>query len=42
MTGDYTMEKAPLYHLDGDIDDKALADLKAKEGATTEGATEGA
>jgi adenylylsulfate reductase subunit A len=32
-TGEYTMEKAPLYHLVGDIEDKALADLKAKEGA---------
>ena len=30
-TGEYTMEKAPLYHLVGDIEDKALADLKAKE-----------
>ena len=29
-TGEYTMEKAPLYHLVGDIEDKALADLKAK------------
>ncbi len=32
-TGEYTMEKAPLYHLVGDIEDKALADLKAKETA---------
>ncbi|KHF24706.1 adenylyl-sulfate reductase subunit alpha [Solemya velum gill symbiont] len=32
-TGEYTMEKAPLYHLVGDIEDKALADMKAKEGA---------
>jgi len=32
-TGEYTMEKAPLYHLVGDIEDKALAELlKAKEG----------
>ena len=31
-TGEYTMEKAPLYHLVGDIEDKALADLKAQEG----------
>ena len=30
-TGEYTMEKAPLYHLVGDIEDKALAELKAKE-----------
>jgi len=29
-TGEYTMEKAPLYHLVGDIEDKALAELKAK------------
>jgi adenylylsulfate reductase subunit A len=29
-TGAYTMEKAPLYHLVGDIEDKALAELKAK------------
>jgi adenylylsulfate reductase subunit A len=27
-TGEYTMEKAPLYHLVGDIEDKALAELK--------------
>ncbi|MCP5405912.1 MAG: adenylyl-sulfate reductase subunit alpha [Chromatiaceae bacterium] len=32
-TGEYTMEKAPLYHLVGDIEDKALAALKAKETA---------
>ena len=32
-TGEYTMEKAPLYHLVGDTEDKALADLKAKETA---------
>ena len=32
-TGEYTMEKAPLYHLVGDIEDKALAELKTKEGA---------
>ena len=32
QTGEYTMEKAPLYHLVGDIEDKALAELKAKEG----------
>ena len=32
-TGEYTMEKAPLYHLVGDIEDKALAELKAKETA---------
>jgi len=32
-TGEYTMEKAPLYHLVGDIEDKALADVKAKETA---------
>ncbi|MEJ2620809.1 MAG: adenylyl-sulfate reductase subunit alpha [Candidatus Thiodiazotropha sp.] len=31
VTGEYTMEKAPLYHLVGDIEDKALAELKAKE-----------
>jgi len=30
QTGEYTMEKAPLYHLVGDIEDKALAELKAK------------
>lgn len=30
-TGEYTMEKAPLYHLVGDIEDKALAELKSKE-----------
>jgi adenylylsulfate reductase subunit A len=30
-TGEYTMEKAPLYHLVGDIEDKALAELKASE-----------
>jgi adenylylsulfate reductase subunit A len=30
-TGEYTMEKAPLYHLVGDIEDKALAELKATE-----------
>ncbi|MCW8973134.1 MAG: adenylyl-sulfate reductase subunit alpha, partial [Gammaproteobacteria bacterium] len=29
-TGEYTMEKAPLYHLVGDIEDKALAEVKAK------------
>ncbi len=29
-TGEYTMEKQPLYHLVGDIEDKALAELKAK------------
>jgi adenylylsulfate reductase subunit A len=32
-TGEYTMEKAPLYHLVGDIEDKALAELKSKETA---------
>ncbi len=32
VTGEYTMEKAPLYHLVGDIEDKALAELKSKEG----------
>ena len=32
-TGEYTMEKAPLYHLVGDIEDKALAELKAQEKA---------
>jgi adenylylsulfate reductase subunit A len=32
QTGEYTMEKAPLYHLVGDIEDKALAELKANEG----------
>ena len=31
QTGEYTMEKAPLYHLVGDIEDKALADLKASK-----------
>ncbi|MBF0265987.1 MAG: adenylyl-sulfate reductase subunit alpha [Gammaproteobacteria bacterium] len=31
QTGDYTMEKAPLYHLVGDIEDKALAELHAKK-----------
>jgi hypothetical protein len=25
------MEKAPCYHLVGDLEDKALAELKAKE-----------
>ncbi|NNJ93012.1 MAG: adenylyl-sulfate reductase subunit alpha [Gammaproteobacteria bacterium] len=30
-TGEYTMEKAPLYHLVGDIEDKALAELKASK-----------
>lgn len=30
QSGEYTMEKAPLYHLVGDIEDKALAELKAK------------
>ncbi len=30
QTGEYTMEKAPLYHLVGDIEDKALAALKAQ------------
>ena len=35
QTGEYTMEKAPLYHLVGDIEDKELADLlKAKEEAS--------
>ena len=29
QTGEYTMEKAPLYHLVGDIEDKALAELHA-------------
>ncbi|MCU7967346.1 MAG: adenylyl-sulfate reductase subunit alpha [gamma proteobacterium symbiont of Bathyaustriella thionipta] len=29
QTGDYTMEKAPLYHLVGDIEDKELAELHA-------------
>ena len=29
-TGEYTMEKAPLYHLVGDIEDKDLAKLKAE------------
>jgi len=29
-SGEYTMEKAPLYHLVGDIEDKALAALKAQ------------
>ena len=29
QTGDYTMEKAPLYHLVGDIEDKELAELNA-------------
>jgi adenylylsulfate reductase, subunit A len=29
-TGEYTMEKAPLYHLVGEVEDKALAELKAK------------
>ena len=33
QTGEYTMEKAPLYHLVGDIEDKALAELKAKGNA---------
>jgi adenylylsulfate reductase subunit A len=32
QTGAYTMEKAPLYHLVGDIEDKALAELKSNEG----------
>jgi len=31
-TGAYTMEKAPLYHIVGDIEDKALAELKSKDG----------
>jgi adenylylsulfate reductase subunit A len=31
QTGEYTMEKAPLYHLVGDIEDKALAELKANK-----------
>ncbi len=30
--GEYTMEKAPLYHLVGDIEDKALAEMKSGEG----------
>jgi adenylylsulfate reductase, subunit A len=30
-SGAYTMEKAPLYHLVGDIEDKALAELNAKK-----------
>ena len=30
VTGEYTMEKQPLYHLVGDIEDKALAEIKAK------------
>ncbi len=30
-TGEYTMEKAPLYHLVGDIEDKALAELKKSQ-----------
>jgi len=29
-TGEYTMEKTPLYHLVGDIEDKDLAKLKAQ------------
>ena len=29
QSGDYTMEKAPLYHLVGDIEDKELAELNA-------------
>jgi adenylylsulfate reductase subunit A len=29
-TGEYTMEKAPLYHLVGEIEDKDLAKLKAE------------
>ena len=31
QSGAYTMEKAPLYHLVGDIEDKALAELNAKK-----------
>ncbi|MCG7985566.1 MAG: adenylylsulfate reductase subunit alpha, partial [Candidatus Thiodiazotropha lotti] len=31
VSGEYTMEKAPLYHLVGDIEDKALAEVKATE-----------
>ena len=31
QSGEYTMEKAPLYHLVGDIEDKALAELNAKK-----------
>jgi adenylylsulfate reductase subunit A len=30
-TGEYTLEKAPLYHLVGDMEDKALADMKKSE-----------
>ena len=31
QSGAYTMEKAPLYHLVGDIEDKALAELNAEK-----------
>ena len=33
QTGEYTMEKAPLYHLVGDIEDKALAEIKKQQEA---------